>query len=529
MNFSKLRSDRLTIFILVILLLGIWLRFTNLERQVYWIDEVHTSLRAAGYSRTEFVEQAPDGYIVGREDLQKFQQLTPERNFIAGVKAIASSEHSPLYYVLARLGMELFGSSIAVTRGVAALISLLAFPCIYLLAKELFNSSLVGLIAMALLAVSPFHLLYAREAREYSLLTVTILLSSWVLLKAIKHNHKSYWSWYGISVALCLYAHPLAIFALIAHGIYVAVGNKFSWQRLKAYFIASGTGILLFIPWIVVFIVNGDGVGSWIERKIDLGVWLQRWILNLSSIFFDLQVGYSDRLFDVESGQDLVINYSNWLNYLIIPILLFIIYALYFVVRHAPKSARLFVLLLIGCTAIGLGLPDLISGGQRSTVGRYIIPLYLGIELAAAYCLASKITTVKNSEAYRFVWRIVTVVLISLGVWCSLAIVRSPTWWNKYSSYYNPQIASVINNYNNPLVIGNTNRISRLTSLSYLLNSDAKFLLLDINETLPEIGDRKNIFLFRPYSELIETVEQDNRYALKSIFLDYLWRVKNRS
>ncbi|MGV2827219.1 glycosyltransferase family 39 protein [Myxosarcina sp. GI1(2024)] len=525
MNFSKLRRDRKIIWVLVVLLLGIWLRFAHLERQVYWIDEVHTSLRAAGYSRAEFVELAPTESIIGIEELQKFQQLIPERNFFAGVKAIASSEHSPLYYVLARLGMELFRSSVGVTRGVAALISLLAFPGIYLLAKKLFNSSLVGLIAVALVAVSPFHLLYAREAREYSLLTVTILVTSWALLRAIERGGKSYWSWYGLSVALSLYAHPLAVFVLLAHGIYVAIATKFSWSKLKAYSLASGLGILLFSPWIVVFIVNGDGVGSWIEREIELSVWLQRWLLNLSSVFFDLQVAYGDRLFDIEQGRDVILRFDNSINYLIIPVILFIVYAIYYLIRRASNSAWLFILLLIGCTALGLGLPDLISGGQRATIGRYIIPVYIGIKLAAAYCLASKITAVKSSEWQRYLWRLITISLISLGIWSSWAIVRSPTWWNKYSSFYNPQIAAIINRSNNPLIIGNTNRISRVTSLSYLLNDEAEFLLVTKNSQLPEIGDRDNIFLFRPYGELIETMRADERYTLEPLYLDYLWRV----
>lgn len=43
---------------------------------------------------------------------------------------------------------------------------------------------------MALIAVSPFHVLYAQEAREYSLWTVTILLSSAALLRAMRVKTK---------------------------------------------------------------------------------------------------------------------------------------------------------------------------------------------------------------------------------------------------------------------------------------------------------------------------------------------------
>jgi len=71
--------------------------------------------------------------------------------------------------------MQWFGSSVTVTRGLAALISLFVFPCIYWLCLKLFKS---GWMAMALVAVLPIHVVYAQEAREYSLWPAAILLSS---------------------------------------------------------------------------------------------------------------------------------------------------------------------------------------------------------------------------------------------------------------------------------------------------------------------------------------------------------------
>ena len=526
---KKFGDNWFSIAVIVILLLGIALRFINLEQKVYWIDEVHTSLRASGYTRTEFVEQAPVGKIVGIEELQKFQHLTPERNFGVGVKAIASSEHSPLYYVLARLGMELFGSSISVTRGVAAVISLLSFPCIYFLAQELFASTLVSAIAVVLLAVSPVNMLYAREAREYSLLAAAILFSSWMFLRAIRLNSKPGWLLYALSVALGLYTHPLAVLALMAQGIYGAIATRFSWNKfLKRYIIASSIGIVLFAPWIWVFIFNGDGVGGWIEREISLGVWLQRWCLNLSAVFYDLQASYGDRLFDIETGQDIPLDLSNPSTYLLLLVLLLIVYSLYYLIRQAKNSASLFILLLIGVTAAFLSLPDLISGGQRSTISRYIIPVHLGIELAVAYCLASQITEIATTHKLRRLWQIITLLLISMGLWCCINIASAPTWWNKYSSYYNPQVAAIVRQSSQPLIIGNSERISRLTSLSYLLPAQTKFLLF--SKTVKQIkipaGDR-DVFLFKPYEELIQAIQQSNNVDIEPVeATQSLWKLK---
>ena len=45
---------------------------------MYWIDEVHTSLRVSGYTETEVIEEIPSNQVIAIADLQKFQDLSPE-------------------------------------------------------------------------------------------------------------------------------------------------------------------------------------------------------------------------------------------------------------------------------------------------------------------------------------------------------------------------------------------------------------------------------------------------------------------
>jgi len=79
-----------------------------------------------------------------------------------------------------------FGSTPLWTRLLAVGLSLTALPLMYALAFELFASRSVSLIATALLAVSPFFILYAYQAREYGLLSSAILLSSVLFLRAVR-------------------------------------------------------------------------------------------------------------------------------------------------------------------------------------------------------------------------------------------------------------------------------------------------------------------------------------------------------
>jgi hypothetical protein len=90
----------------------------------------------------------------------------------------------------------------------------------------------------------------------------------------------------------------------------------------------------------------------------------------------------------------------------------------------------------------------------------------------------------------------------------------------------NPQVAEIINQADNSLVISITKRITRSTSLSYLLEPQTRFML--VNESAqPQIPDGfSEIFLFRPYEELIQALEKQN-YKIKPVYeKGKLWRVE---
>jgi uncharacterized membrane protein len=526
----KLSFKYLQLFLAIVLGLGVFFRFINLERKVYWIDEVHTSLRVSGYKKTEFVEQAPVDRILKIEDLQKFQRLSPEKDWSDTFNALAANaEHTPLYYVLARLGMQWFGSSVIVTRGLAALISLLVFPCIYWLCLELFKSPLVGWMAMALVAVSPIYVLYAQEAREYSLWTVSILLSSGSLLRAIRLNTKFSWGIYAVTVALGLYSQMLSALVFVGHGIYVFIIKVFRLSKVfTAYLFASLAGFITLAPWIILYFINASTVGEWTSQKLSYFILFQRWLINLSSVFFDVQIAYSDQLFDVEEGNDVVqFSYNDLLIYMIPLLIILLIYSIYFLCKKTKNSVWLFIMILIFMPAITLALPDIISGGQRSTIGRYLIPCYLGIQIAVSYLITTQITSISVKHWQQKFWRLVMTALFSAGIISCVVSSQAETWWNKYSSYYNPQVAQIINQATHPLVISSQKRVSRITSLSYELEPKVRVLLVDGTE-IPNVGNGfSDIFLFRPSGELQIKLEKEYKYKLQVVHkLGSLWRLQ---
>lgn len=184
----KLSPKWLRILIIAVLVIGIFFRFANLDRKFYWIDETYTSLRISGYTEAELLKQISYQQIISPSDLQKYQQLNSEKTLTDTLNSltIEDPQHPQLYYILARFWAQGFGSSVTAMRSLPAVISLLVFPCIYWLAWELFDSSIVAWIAIALAAISPYNVLFAQEARQYSLWTVTTILSSATLLRAMR-------------------------------------------------------------------------------------------------------------------------------------------------------------------------------------------------------------------------------------------------------------------------------------------------------------------------------------------------------
>jgi hypothetical protein len=80
-------------------------------------------------------------------------------------------QHPPLYYTLLNLWMRL-GDDASSVRLLSAVVGTLTIPVIFLLGRRLTGPG-TGLLAALLLAISPFHVRFAQEARMYTLLAFT--------------------------------------------------------------------------------------------------------------------------------------------------------------------------------------------------------------------------------------------------------------------------------------------------------------------------------------------------------------------
>ena len=524
----------LRILLIILLVLGVFFRLVNLDRKVYWYDEGFTSLRVGGYTIPEVVQQSFNGQVISVADLRD-RYLSPDsgRGFFGTIKSLAveDPQHPPIYYLMTHLWMQWFGNSVAAIRSLPALISLLVFPCAYWLCIELFKSSLTGWIAMAIIAVSPFHVLFAQEAREYSLWTVTILLTSATLLRAMRLKTVYSWGIYALTLAISLYTFLFSIFIAIGHGIYVISSARS--KMVIAYLKATLIGFIAFVPWALVVINSHKRLNdstSWMTNTaIPLLQLASLWVKNIGGIFF---------------------NSTKFDLLLLTVIITFLSYSFYFVFRHTAKTVWLFILTLFGVTALALLLPDITFGGQRSIQARFLIPCYLSIQLAVSHLIATKISCKNVAIWQQKIWLVVTLAIFTGGVISSAIFSQSEVPWTKLKNYNDYKIARTINQSTNPLVVLSNypsydTNVSYLFSFSHLLDAKVKLQLVDGNN-IPSIPEGfSNIFIYNPaaistakqglaneFKVLLFKLKQEQNYQAKPVEISQpvlLWRLERTS
>lgn len=536
---NSLRLGWLQGVIIGLLVVGVCFHFLCLDRKIYWHDEAYTSLRAAGFTSQSIDQELFQNRWVSVPDLQKFQQLKPNSTVKDTIDSLIAEDpqHPPLYFLMARFWMQGFGSSVFASRLLPVLISLMGLPLMYGLAMELFGSRLTALVATALLALSPFDLLFAQTARQYSLLTTIAIGSSWLLLRAIRRPTWQQWLGYSLSLAVGLYTHPFFALTLIAQGVYV-VGLSFleqtdrllpakktvkQWvgsliagvnnRRVWQFSVAVLGALLLYGPWIWVLLKGSQramSVTSWAEGPTEFLFFLKLWTLSFTALFIDLDFGF-----------------DNPITYLWrLPFVLLILAALYRLYRRTSTATWLFVLTSVLIPFLLLAVPDLLLGSRRSTVSRYLISAYPGVQLAVAYLLSLGLTTGKN------LWRWVLALSFACSiVSCSIS-AAARSWWHQVPSYENAEVVERVQAETNPKSVmlsdlgEDFTNTGDLVALSHdLPESTRLFLTQQQSPNLTALANEPNIMVFRPSPVLRQAITQQGWQLQPVSQAARLWRI----
>ena len=525
------KNSRWLINLLAIgILLGIGFRFFELDRKLYWHDEAYTSIRAAGFTRQQIDDELFQNRIIPAPELQKYQQIKPGSTEADTIRSLAleDPQHPPLYFLMARWWMQQFGSSLIASRTLPALLSLLSLPLMYALAQELFASNLTALLATAFLALSPFDILFAQTARQYSLLTVVIVGSSWLLLRSLRLGSWQNWVSYSLVSALGYYTHPFFSLTIVGHGVFVISYWLFVKKRAveghvtnSQFFLAAIGALILYIPWIYVLGTNLDRASAttdWTRVSPGLLYLVKLWTLSFTALFFDLDFGFD----------------NIWTYVLRLPFLLLIGLAIYKICRWTRSSTLLFILISIFVPFLLLALPDLILGGKRSAVSRYLISCFPGVQLAVAYLLACYLKTQQ-----RF-WQVILALVFTASIASCTVSAFSDTWWSKDLSYFNAEVAKNINkevianrSIKDTIVISDRGNdftnMGDLLSLSYLLDKDVRLMLLSQSPDMELLNKYSAPLVFRPSEKLRSAFKRNQRRLEPILAYAKLFRVRRVS
>lgn len=527
--FNKISPYALTLFLIAAILIGITFRFVTLGQKVYWHDEAYTTLRATGHRGDEFFSK---NRLVSPADILNYQQLKPGSTPLSTLNSLATEDpqHSPLYFLLARGWMFLFGSSIVASRLLPLLISLISLPLIYLLAWELFQSSLTALLATALLTLSPIEILFAQTARQYSLFTLMVIVSSYALLKAVHWRHPLIWGLYSLACIIGLYTHLLFGLTMIAHGAYIVLlslnaprrNKKQKFPQIPALlfeFLATcAIAILAFSPWLIVVAQNWQRAMysiDWVNQPFSLLTLIKLWFFNFTSLLIDTP-------WDLN---------NPWLYLLRFPAFIILILAIYATSQYHNRSTRWLILTLISIPFLMLALPDILLGGERSIVTRFLIPCFPGFILAISHLFSSYIRSGKFSVVDgELVWRSLLASLFTVSL-ISIAIsTTAPVGWNHYPSHKNPEIVQILNSNPSSVLMldhgADYTNLGNVLALSHHLNDQVKLFIVNSQPNLLLLPIGPKIFVLNPSDPLRKTIESQN-HSLQLINSEAkLWQLK---
>ncbi|NJN31176.1 MAG: hypothetical protein HC824_12650 [Synechococcales cyanobacterium RM1_1_8] len=503
-----------------LLIFGIGLRFTQLDGKFHWNDEIITALRTAGHTIWDFKGSYFDDRIIPFSDVQYFQQIKPGSSFQDTVDGLAveDAKHTPLYFVIARAGRLLFGqffeTPVAGLRAVSAALSLLIFPSLYWFCRELFPKlPAVAPVALGIFALSPVHLLYAQEARAYSLWTAAVLLSSAALLRAMAQPSWLRWAGYVGAVTIGIYSQTLFALVLLSHGGYVLLQGwphhpkeatqPPGWWGLPQLWWQFGGAVLgicmLFLPWIddilgtMTMLKANTG---WVTEAIPRHHVVKQWLVGFSSTLFDWD---SLSLVKIVKGTD------AWTDYL--PqfcVVLGLATAFIYTLRQAEPRAGRMLLCLVASPVICLMLPDILWGGQRSAAPRYWLAAYCALQIAVAYVIGFKLSQQKAR-----LWKILLLGIFVVQALSCVRLIQAPIWWNKH--FYNfPAVAEVINAAPNALVISDPTGANPgcIIALGELVRPGVDLQLVTPPEIPPLPEGYGSVFFFDTYGEVYGSLVQ---------------------
>ena len=186
---------------------------------------------------------------------------------------VALDQHPPAYYLLLHLWTGWTGQSEVGLRLLSVLAGVITIPVLYATTARLLTPPTAGITAL-LLALSPFYIAHAQEARMYAWLGLAGAVSLWALAELWREGwpdlRRGWWTLLVLAEAGALWLHNSALLLPVALTLAaLALG-----VRPKKWIASQSMVGLLWLPWLPGFLAQARSVadGFWIAPPTALTV-----------------------------------------------------------------------------------------------------------------------------------------------------------------------------------------------------------------------------------------------------------------
>lgn len=208
-----------------IFVVALILRVYGLFAYDLWFDEIGTNL-------------------FSHQSIHKMAELSHVAPFSIFQSRLTNDSHSFLYYQLIYFFSDIFGDG-KVLRLLSVVFSLLTLGVFYRVARMLLSAR-ASFYALVILALNPFHIWYAQEARVYALAGFVSLVMMYAFLTAVRDNRWWQWLAFGVSGAAALMTSYFNVFILALLPVYLKFhGGKTRW---RPWLIAMAVMVGLCLP-----------------------------------------------------------------------------------------------------------------------------------------------------------------------------------------------------------------------------------------------------------------------------------------
>jgi len=241
------------LYVMVIVLTALFLRFFELGSQSLWLDEavIYSQTKAASVAEVYSTVMEQEGHI------------------------------GPLYHILNYLCSRVFGYSEWALRLPSAVYGTISVLLVYMVASALWGSR-AALLSSALMAFSPLHVWYSQEARMYSLWLMLILAAVLLFIRMLEKRSRSLWVLLTVCASLCLWTFLNSVFVFAGLGLYLLISHRKHKLQWYEYALCIGLAVVTYLPGIAALLA---------KQTIAVGSTRQTSVFDLAYTFYVFNVG----------------------------------------------------------------------------------------------------------------------------------------------------------------------------------------------------------------------------------------------